>query len=291
MESNRVVDALAALAHEGRLTLFRLLVRRAPDAVAAGEIAEALGLQASTLSNQLAVLEREGLIRSERRGRSVLYAADLEGAGELLGFLAADCCRGRPEVCRPAAEPMLRRMRGREELRMPDSGVFNVLFLCTHNSARSIFGEVILNRLAPNKFRGFSAGSQPRGSVHPQAIKLLQGLNYDPSGLRSKSWDEFAGDGAPDLHFVFTVCDKAANEQCPVWPGQPMTAHWAVEDPSAVSGSDTEVALAFTEAYRHLFNRLSAFTALPLESLDSLALQKRLDEIGRMRAPQPEDAD
>ena len=173
---------------------------------------------------------------------------------------------------------------------MPKDGVFNVLFLCTHNSARSIFGEVILNRLAPTRFKGFSAGSTPRDAVHPHTIKLLQGLNYDASSLRPKSWDEFARPDAPELHFVFTVCDRAANEACPTWPGQPMTAHWAVEDPSAVEGSDTEKAVAFAEAYRHLFNRLSAFTSLPIESLDSLALQKHLDDIGRMAAPKSEGA-
>lgn len=290
MESDAIVNALGALAHEGRLALFRLLVRRAPDAVAAGELAQALSVQATTLSNQLARLEQERLVRSERRGRSILYAANLERAGWLLGYLAADCCKGRPEVCRPAAEPMLRRMKEGGELKMPQNGVFNVLFLCTHNSARSIFGEVILNRLAPTRFRGFSAGSQPRDAVHPQTVKLLQGLNFDASSLQPKSWDAFSGPDAPELHFVFTVCDRAANEVCPVWPGQPMTAHWAVEDPSAVEGSETEQAVAFAEAYRHLYNRLSAFTSLPIESLDSLALQKHLDDIGRMAAPQPEQA-
>ena len=288
MESDRAVSALAALAHEGRLDIFRLLVRRAPDEVAAGELAEALGVQATTLSNQLSRLERERLVRSRRAGRSILYSADLDGAGRLLGFLAADCCKGRPEVCQPMAGSLLQRMSGWEGFKMPKDGVFNVLFLCTHNSARSIMGEVILNRLAAARFKGYSAGSQPRDAIHPQTVSLLKGLNYDASGLRPKDWTEFAKPDAPELHFVFTVCDRAANEPCPVWPGQPMTAHWSVEDPSAVEGSDTEKAVAFAEAYRHLFNRLSAFTSLPIESLDSLALQKHLDDIGRMPAPSRE---
>lgn len=285
MEKKRAISMLAALAHEGRLDLFRLLVRRAPDEAAAGEIAAALGVRSTTLSNQLDRLEREGLIRSRREGRSILYAADIERAGEVLGYLAADCCRGKPEACAPAAAPFLRRVqRGREQMKV-ESGVFKVLFLCTHNSARSIMGEVILNRLAPGRFKAYSAGSTPREAVHPNTLTLLEGLNYDVSSLRSKDWKEFSTAGAPALDFVFTVCDRAANEPCPAWPGQPMTAHWSVEDPSAYQGGETERAVAFAEAYRHLHNRLAAFTALPLETLDSLSLQKRLDEIGRMPAP------
>ncbi|MEL6979980.1 MAG: metalloregulator ArsR/SmtB family transcription factor [Pseudomonadota bacterium] len=300
------VGALSALAHEGRLEIFRLLVRRAPDAVPAGELAAALGVQATTLSNQLAKLEQERLVVSRRAGRSVLYAADLERAGALLGFLAAACCKGRPEVCLPAAGPLLSwsqpaTPRHREDDQMSDAStsdqatVYNVLFLCTHNSARSVFGEAILNRIGrlgegKAQFKGYSAGSHPREEIHPQTKTLLEGLNFDVSGFKPKDWSEFAAPGAPELHFVFTVCDNAANEVCPVWPGQPMSAHWGVADPSAAEGTETEKALAFTEAYRHLYNRLTAFTALPIASLDSLALQKQLDDIGRMRAPAPETA-
>jgi arsenate reductase len=159
---------------------------------------------------------------------------------------------------------------------------FHVLFLCTGNSARSILAEAILDRLGAGKFRAFSAGSQPKGRVHPESTRLLQGLGYDVSGLRSKSWGEFAQPGAPALDFVFTVCDSAAAETCPVWPGQPMTAHWGVPDPAAATGTPAEIALAFRDAYRMLHRRIEVFTALPLRSLDELSVQSRLREIGRM---------
>jgi protein-tyrosine-phosphatase len=160
---------------------------------------------------------------------------------------------------------------------------FNVLFLCTGNSARSIMAEAILNMLGGRKFRAYSAGSQPKGRIHSQTIQLLQGLGFDTSGFRSKSWSEFAAPGAPPLDFVFTVCDNAAGETCPLWPGQPMTAHWGVPDPAEATGSAAEIALAFKDVYRMLHRRISVFTALPLRSLDQLSLQSRLREIGRMQ--------
>jgi arsenate reductase (thioredoxin) len=159
---------------------------------------------------------------------------------------------------------------------------FNVLFLCTGNSARSIMAEAILNKLGAGKFRAYSAGSQPKGRVNPRTVELLQSLGYDTSGLRSKGWNEFAKPSAPSLDFVFTVCDNAAGETCPVWPGQPMTAHWGVPDPAEARGSAAEIALAFKDAYRMLHQRIGVFTALPIRSLDHLSLQQRLKEIGRM---------
>ena len=161
--------------------------------------------------------------------------------------------------------------------------VFNVLFLCTGNSARSIIAESILNRHGQGRFKAFSAGSHPKGKVHPYTIDLLRDLNYLTDGLRSKSWDEFAVPGAPSLDFVFTVCDDAANETCPIWPGQPMTAHWGLPDPAAVEGSEAEKRVAFADTSRMLTNRISIFTSLPIASLDRLSLQKKLDEIGRRR--------
>ncbi len=159
---------------------------------------------------------------------------------------------------------------------------YNVLFLCTGNSARSIMAEAVLNKLGAGKFRAFSAGSHPKGWVHPEALRLLQGLGYDTSRFRSKSWSEFADPSAPLLDFVFTVCDNAAGETCPVWPGQPMTAHWGVPDPAEAEGTPAEIALAFNDAYRMLFQRIGIFTSLPLRSLDQLSLQRKLREIGRM---------
>jgi protein-tyrosine-phosphatase len=162
--------------------------------------------------------------------------------------------------------------------------VYNVLFLCTHNSARSVLAECIINRLGGGRFSGFSAGNSPRGAINPYALDLLRNQNYDVSSLRSKSWDEFAEPGAPRMDFVFTVCDDAANEVCPVWPGQPMTAHWGLPDPSAVAGSEAERRYAFADTHRMLYQRIGIFVNLPLSSLDKLALQKRLDDIGHTQA-------
>jgi arsenate reductase len=171
-----------------------------------------------------------------------------------------------------------------QEVRMnprEDRAPLNVLFLCTGNSARSIMAEVVLNRAGQGKFRTFSAGSQPKGRVHPYALDLLRRMNFDVSGLRSKSWSEFAGPDAPKLDFVFTVCDNAAAETCPVWPGQPMTAHWGVPDPAAATGNEAEIRLAFADALRMLSNRINVFVSLPIRSLDQLSLQRQLDAIGK----------
>lgn len=163
---------------------------------------------------------------------------------------------------------------------MSEHRSYNVLFLCTGNSARSVMAEAILQRFGAGKFNAYSAGSMPKGQVHPQALALLKRLNYDTSGFRSKSWDVFAAADAPPLDFVFTVCDNAAGEVCPVWPGQPMTAHWGVPDPAAATGSDVDIARAFANAYGALQNRIAIFVNLPFEGLDRLSLQKRLDGIG-----------
>jgi arsenate reductase (thioredoxin) len=158
---------------------------------------------------------------------------------------------------------------------------FNVLFLCTGNSARSIMAEAILNKLGAGKFHAYSAGSDPKGQVHPETLRLLQSLGYDTAGFRSKSWDEFAKPRGLDFDFVFTVCDNAAAEACPLWPGQPMTAHWGVPDPAQATGTPAEIALAFKDSYRMLHQRIGVFTALPLRSLDQLTLQNKLKDIGR----------
>lgn len=171
------------------------------------------------------------------------------------------------------------------------SDIYNVLFLCTGNSARSVIGEAILNKVGAGKFRAYSAGSQPKGRVHPETIKLLDGLGYDTSGFRSKSWAEFARPSAPLFDFVFTVCDSAASESCPIWPGQPMTAHWGIPDPAEATGTPAKIAMAFKDAYRLLNQRISVFTSLPLNSLDNLTLKNRLRDIGDMegatKAPEP----
>jgi protein-tyrosine-phosphatase len=172
---------------------------------------------------------------------------------------------------------------------MPDR-IYHVLFLCTGNSARSIIAEAILNKIGAGQFRAYSAGSQPKGAINPGTLTLLNGLDFDTSRFRSKSWSEFARPGAPALDFVFTVCDNAAGEACPVWPGQPMTAHWGIPDPAEAKGSEAEVALAFKDAYRMLHQRIGIFVSLPIASLDKMTLQHRLREIGAQETPARADA-
>jgi protein-tyrosine-phosphatase len=165
----------------------------------------------------------------------------------------------------------------------PTTPIFNVLFLCTKNSARSILAEAVLNRLGAGRFKAFSAGSLPAGEVNPYALDLLRNQNFPTADMRSKSWDEFSQPGAPQMDFVFTVCDNAANEVCPIWPGQPMSAHWGVPDPAAVEGTEAVKRAAFAETMRFMNNRISIFVNLPLRSLDRMTLKKRLDEIGASR--------
>lgn len=168
---------------------------------------------------------------------------------------------------------------------------YNVLFLCTGNSARSVMAEAILNRFGGGKFRAFSAGSMPTGRLNPGTVKILQSMNFNPDDFRSKSWEEFSKSGAPELDFVFTVCDNAAGEVCPIWPGQPMTAHWGVPDPAAATGTEAQIGFAFADTWRMLQNRITIFAALPMNSLDRLSLQKRLEDIGKMkRDPNAESA-
>ncbi len=171
-----------------------------------------------------------------------------------------------------------------------NDNVYNVLFLCTGNSARSILAEAILEREGIGRFRAFSAGSQPKGEPHPMAIDLLQKMNHKTEHLRSKSWDAFSGADAPEMHFVFTVCDNAAAESCPVWPGQPMAAHWGIPDPAAAEGTEAERRIAFADAYRMMTNRISIFVNLPIASLDRLSLQKKLNTIGSDPATDAGDA-
>lgn len=173
---------------------------------------------------------------------------------------------------------------------MSDHRPYDILFLCTGNSARSILAEAIMNRIGAGKVRAWSAGSRPRGEVHPQVLKLLASLGHDTAGFRSKSWDEFERPGAPEFDFIVTVCDNAAGEACPVWPGKPIRSHWGVPDPAAVEGGEAEVAPAFAEAYRLLSNRIALFAALPFDKLDSLSLKRRMDEIGAGLAPAPAKA-
>jgi len=285
MEIKADLQTLNALAHPGRLAVFRLLARRAPGWVRAGEIAEALGLKPNTLSNHVTALSRAGLIRAQRSGTSIAYGIDFDRVGAFLDFLVTDCCRGRPEVC----EPFAGSHAPSEAHSMLDRS-FNVLFICTGNSARSLFAEAILNREGAGKFHAYSAGAHPYGAPNPFAIDVLQQLGYEIASLRAKHIDEFRQPDAPKMDFVFTVCDQAANEDCAPWPGQPISAHWGLPDPVKVEGTSAEKALAFRETFRAMHHRLTGFMALPIESLDRLSLQKALDGIAQVPLPSAEKA-
>ena len=275
MDTNRALAAFAALGQQTRLDAFCHLVRAAPEGLTVGEIAVALGVRDNTMSVALSVLAQAGLVSGHREGRSNRYQANLEGVQGLIDYLTLNCCGDAPEL----GGPLTDRQALIGDFTMPATK--NVLFLCTGNSARSLIGEAILNREGRGRFRAYSAGSHPKSGPHPYTLDLLKRLNYDVSGIRSKDWNEFATPQAPKMDFVFTVCDKAAAEVCPIWPGQPMSAHWGVPDPVAAEGNEAERRLAFSEAYRMLYNRISIFVNLPMASLDKLSLQRRLDEIGR----------
>ncbi|MBV0910941.1 arsenate reductase/protein-tyrosine-phosphatase family protein [Anianabacter salinae] len=278
MELNRASETLTALGHPGRLSAFRLLARRAPEGVRPSEIADALQVKPNTLSVYLATLERAGLIHSERQGKSVFYTIDMSATGALIDYLAVDCCRGRPDLCATATAKALSQAPSRSI--MPDTP-YNALFICTGNSARSIFAEVLLRDMAGNKFVAYSAGTNPNSELNPFAIDLLKRNGFDTSGLRSKTVAEFQTEDAPKLDFVFTVCDRAANEECPPWPGQPITAHWGLPDPVKATGTEAEKALAFSQVFQAMRRRLAAFTALQFDQLDRLSLQRQLDDIGQ----------
>jgi len=286
MKATHAVIALAALAQETRLAVFRLLVEAGPIGLNAGEIGERLGVPANTLSFHLKTLQQAGLLKSQPKGRFIFYAADFSAMDDLIAYLTENCCQGAEQTCLPktsAATAIEKRRlissatKGTSMNERP----FNVLFLCTGNSARSILSEALLNAMGQGKFRAFSAGSHPTGKVNPFAIELLQKNRLPVAELRSKHWDEFAQPDAPELDFVFTVCDNAAGEVCPIWPGQPMTAHWGVPDPAAVEGDDNAKRKAFFVAYTQLQNRIALFVNLPLTKLDKLTLKKRLEEIGK----------
>lgn len=273
METNRAAQLFDTLGHPGRLAVFRLLMRRAPQGVRPGEIGEALDIKPSTLSVYLSALEAAGLVAGRREGRAIFYAIDIPATRALASYFLDDCCRGRPDICLPASSP-------------PSAGtatmtrVFNVLFVCSGNSARSIFAEALLADEGKGRFRAYSAGTRPFSELNPFALEVLQRNGHDTSGLRAKNIAEFQGEDAPKMDFVFTVCDQAASEECPPWPGQPITAHWGVADPVKQEGNAGEKGLAFARTYAELRRRITAFVALPIAELEKVALQQHLDDIG-----------
>ncbi|HHS94094.1 MAG TPA: metalloregulator ArsR/SmtB family transcription factor [Rhodobacterales bacterium] len=279
MDTNRALSAFSALGQQTRLEAFRRLLRVGPSGLSVGELAAQMGVRDNTMSVALSVLAQAGLVTGHREGRAMRYVANMEGVRGLVDYLTLECCAGAPDQCAPLSG--LQSLTG--DIIMPDTK--NVLFLCTGNSARSLIGEAILNREGRGRFRAYSAGSHPGKGPHPFTLDLLKRLNHDVSGIRSKDWAEFATPQAPQMDFVFTVCDKAAAEVCPIWPGQPMSAHWGVPDPVAATGNEAERRLAFSEAYRMLYNRISIFVNLPMATLDKMSLQQKLDEIGKTTDP------
>ncbi len=253
----------ATLGHAQRLAVFRLLMRRHPDRVPATEIAQALDLKPNTLSAYLAALMRAGLITQERVGTSLRYAVNMKAARGALDYLFLDCCRGRPDLCEHFTE------------HRPLAGKARVLFLCTGNSARSVFAEAILRRTAPDRFDVTSAGTKPHRIANRAALDVLVNHGHAIAGIAPTDVATVWAPDALPFDFVFTVCDRAANEDCPAWPGTPLAAHWGVPDP-VPSGERA----AFQSAYRTLEHKVTAFAALPVETLDRTALQHAIDAIG-----------
>lgn len=271
MEMNHATHAFATLGHPDRLAVFRLLNRFAPRGARPTEIAAALNLKPNTLSHHLADLTASRLVTVTRDGRSLYYAVNLDVTEALIGYLALDIGRARPDLLSPLLAPP-------KEPAMRDTG-FNILFICSGNSARSIFAEALLRDLGQGRFQAFSAGTRPNSALNPFALDVLARNGHDISGLRSKHISEFQQPASPTMDFVFTVCDTAAAEECPPWPGQPITGHWGLPDPVRATGTDAERALVFAQTYAALRRRVAAFVALPFGTLSRLSLQSRVDDI------------
>ncbi|RMH48516.1 MAG: ArsR family transcriptional regulator [Alphaproteobacteria bacterium] len=273
--TDSIVQRLEALAHPVRLGVFRLLVRRAPEGATPGELQAMLGKAPSTLSAHLAQLRSAGLVEVVREGRSLRYSADLDALGGLVDYLVADCCRGRADLCAPLARGAL----SRAEAPVGAARPLGVLFICTGNTARSILSEAILRHLGGSRFRALSAGTRPEGVVNPLTLRVLEAHGIDTEGLRSKSLDEIAADATARPDLVFTVCDRAAAEECPVWLGDAVVAHWGLPDPAASGGTEAERLAAFEAAYRTIRRRLEALVALRVEEMDRAELQRAVDRI------------
>lgn len=264
-----LINQLSALAHPVRLDLFRLLMRRYPDAVPAGEIARALALKANTTSTYLNVLRRAGLIEQERRGASLEYRANITALQGFMGDLMTGCCQNRPDICLRAEDATRWIPSPSEPLR--------VLFLCTANSARSIIAQVLLRHLGQDRFVATSAGTHPRDNPDAKVLALLNAKGLDTSDLRSQSLSDVLAAKTQAFDLVATVCDQAANEDCPIWPGGPLTCHWGLKDPLAVP--ENEQPHAIEAVYTRLHNKISQLVSLPYERLSPADLQCQLDLI------------
>ena len=288
MKPADATTTLAALAHEGRLALFRLLVRRLPGRVTPSELAASLGLSPSLASAQLAVLSRAGLVSHVRRGKTLRYRAEIERLDVLARYLVEDCCRGRPALCSIPTNP------GAVVPCAPTGPAaaepFNVLFVCTRNAARSQMAESIVRHRHGGRFRAFSAGTGPADAPHPAVLALLEANGHDVAPLRAKRLDEFVGADALVMDFVFTVCDRAADEECASWPGGPVTAHWGIPDPLAARDARACFGPALRTAFGALERRFAAFAALPLGSLDRTSLQREVDAVAGVDAAEAASA-
>jgi len=276
METIDAAHIFGALAQETRLAILHLLIGAGPNGLAAGEIAQRLRLPASTISFHLAALERTGLVRSTKQSRLNIYTVQIAALRRLIAFLTETCCSGHPELCGDIANLM----PASPAENVPIAPAFNVLFLCTRNSARSIMAEAILETLGKGRFRAYSAGSNPAPEPMPEVIAFLRKLGHDVSRLHSKSWDEFCGPNAPRMDFVIALCDMLHGQKCPDFAGAAVTAEWPLPDPAGFQGNASQRLLLFQELYAGLQRRLEIFTNLPFEALDRMALKARLDEIG-----------
>jgi protein-tyrosine-phosphatase/DNA-binding transcriptional ArsR family regulator len=277
MESSEALAAFAALSQETRLDLVRLLLAQCASGLPAGEIAARLALPASTLSFHLAALERAGLTQSTRQGRQIVHAVRIAGVRQLLAFLTETCCGGRPELCGDVARLL---PPSAEDKGMTPA--FNVLFLCTRNSARSIMAEAILNKLGGGRFNVYSAGSDPASEPMAAVIERLRALGHDVTKLRTKSWLDFMRPDAPRFDFVIALCDMLQGQQCPDFGDKAVTGAWPLPDPAQFAGGETERVLLLNELYGSLSRRIGIFISLPFATLDRMALKSRLDEIGDM---------
>ncbi len=281
MESSDAAIGFSALSQETRLNLMRLLATKGASGMAAGELASRLGQPPSTLSFHLAALGQSGLVQSTRQGRSIIYAVRFAGLRALFSFLTETCCGGRPDLCGDLA-----RLLPEDQPEVHMTPAFNVLFLCTHNSARSLMAEAILSQVGKGRFNAYSAGSEPAREPMPGVLSKLGALGHDTERLRCKSWDEFTGPDAPRMDFVIMLCDVTQGQECPDFGEKPVTAAWPLPDPAKFTGSAIERATMINELYGMIRRRLEIFVNLPYASLDRMALKKRLDEIGdSARAP------
>lgn len=281
METKFIVSALAALAQESRLAIYRLLVQAGSNGLAAGQISEMTGIAPSSLSFHLKEMTHASMINPRQEGRFIIYSANFDTMNTVLAYLTENCCAGVP--CTPISACSTDKGLLPKEPIVSDRE-FNVLILCTGNSARSIMAEAIFNSIHEKNFKAYSAGSDPKGEVNPFALEVVKSFGYPADDLRSKSWDEFSAPDAPQMDFVFTVCDNAAGQQCPVWPGHPVSAHWGVQDPAAFEGSDEEKRKAFLKIFHQLRSRIQLFAALPLSTLDRNSLQQEAQKIGQLKA-------